>query len=172
MGGWGDIRKAAGWPDEVLPGDVISQREQVERLRGMRERMRGLGFPVHDTDQHGYEQAAPVFDIPDTGHQVSIGHSRRDQTWVANIHHPDDNGPQKTIATVNLGLSAEHVPHLLTREMGSRPVVDELRSQWARAAAGRHEYPGRRRPRDWGPHAVHFTARGAQLPEEPEDDDW
>lgn len=168
---WDDIRKAAsGWPDSPLPGDVISGREQHDRLRGMREHMRGLGFPVEDTDQHGYEQISPSFRIPDTGHQVSIGHSRRDQTWEAHIYHPDDNGPQKTIASVNLGLNAEHVPHLLSREMGSRPVVDELRRQWDRAAQGRHEYPGPRRPKDWGPSVVRFTARGAQLPEEPEED--
>lgn len=170
MDAWDRIRKAAGWEENLLPGDVITGKEQGSRLRGMREHMRGLGFPVQDVDSHGYEQLGPSFHIPDTGHQVSIGHSRRDQTWVAHIHHPDDNGPEKTIATVNLGLNAEHVPHLLSREMGSRPVVDELRRQWARAAAGKHEYPGPRRPRDWGPSAVQFTARGAQLPEDPDGD--
>ena len=165
-------RREANWQKQVLPGDSISQHEQASRLSAMREHMRGLGFPVEDVDAQSNPNHAPMFSLADSGHQVVLGHSRKDQTWVARVHHPDDNGPEKTIATVNLGTNTEHTVPLLVRELGRQPVTGELMRQWSRASAGRHEYPGPRRPRDWGPHAVHFTARGAELPEQHEDDGW
>jgi hypothetical protein len=132
-----------------------------------------MGFPVQDTDKDGREEFVPRFDLPETGHHVSIGHSRKNQTWVAQVSHPDDNGPDKTIATINLGLNHEHVPHLLTHEMGRQPVTGEMMRQWRRAQGPRYEWPnGRRRlnGRPAQPHVVHVVARGAQMPED--GDDW
>lgn len=161
-----------GWWDHLNEGDVITGREQHNRLLAMKEHMRGLGFPVEDTDERGEEKSAPAFTIPDTGHHVWIGHSRKDQTWIAHVSHPGEHlmSGQKTVARVNLGTNAEHVPHLLTREMGSQPLIGEMRRQWARANSGQDYGPrpagGWRKPdgRRPYPETVHFTARGATLP--------
>lgn len=168
-----------GWWDDLLEGDAITGRVQGERLRAMREHFRGLGFPVRDTDSHGYENLGPAFTIPDTGHHVSVGHSRKDQTWHATIHHPGDHlmSGEKTTIGINLGLNAEHVPHLLTRELGSRDVMGEMRRQWARANSGADYGPrppgGWRKPDGRRPYPKHvnFTARGATLPDH-EDEDY
>jgi hypothetical protein len=162
-------RHVASEMDDIHEGDSITLREQHARLISMREHFRGLGFPVQDRDRGGYENLATHFIIPDSGHSVGIGHSRKDQTWRAVIGHPDDKGRDQSVVHLNLGLNAEHVPHLLTRELGSSPVVDEMRRQWQRARSGQPEPENRWRNPDgsrWNPHAVHFTARGAQLPED------
>jgi len=168
-----------GWWDELLPGDQITGAEQAGALRAMREHFRGLGYPVQDQDSNGYENLGPSFTIPDTGHHVSVGLSRRNLTWTAHVHHPGDMLPsrEKTIATVNLGLNAGHVPHLLRQEMGSQPLIGEMRSQCERARrspgygdrpAGGWRGPDKRLIR---PRSVRFTARGAQLPDGEDHDD-
>jgi hypothetical protein len=154
---------------EPAEGDSISIREQHRRLRAMREHMKGLGFSVLGGEERYPDEAlAPLIRL-DTGHHIGIGHSRRTQEWKANIHHPDDNGPHKTMVSLNLGVNPEHVVPLLTREIGSQPVGGEMMAQWHRAQGGPADMAGRRRLL---PFTVHFTARGAQLPEDGGEEDY
>jgi len=154
--------------DEPAEGEAISTREQHQRLRAMREHMHGLGFNVLGGDERSRDESISPLIRLDTGHYVNVGHSRRTQEWKAAIHHPDDNGPGKTIISLNLGVNAGHVVPLLTREIGMQPVGGEMMAQWHRARGGPADMSGRRRP---PPPTVKFTARGAQLAGEDDDDE-
>lgn len=152
-----------GFPDNPFAGDIMSQRHQIRMLTGMRERMRAEGFPVRDTDSHGYEQHAPHFAL-ETGHQVSVGLSRKDAGWVMSAWHPDDGRAERTLVNVRLGTRSEDVPGLVRRELGCRHVVGEMMRQMGT--------PGGRGQRRNNVEVLHHDAEGAALPPEPEDETW
>jgi hypothetical protein len=151
------IRHFGGFPDKPFEGDSISQREQIGRLRSVRDQMHAAGFPVHFKDSRGYEQQAPHFSL-ESGHHVSVGLSRKDQGWVMNAWHPDDGRAKRTMIHVNLGTRDEDVPRLVQRELGCRHVTREMMAQMS---SPREEGPRtRRRNFDY----VHHDAEGAALP--------
>jgi hypothetical protein len=114
--------------DKLFPGDSLTQRDQVRRLRSVRDQMHAAGFPVHFRDSHGYAVDAPSFDL-ETGHHVGVGLSRQDQGWVMNVWHPGDDRATPVMVHVNLGTRDEEVPRLVQRELGCRHVTREMAGQ-------------------------------------------
>lgn len=148
--------------DEILPGDIMTQRDQIKRLRGMRDRFRDMGVAINPLDHHGYENDAAHFRL-ESGHSVMVGLSRNDNTWRAFISHPQDNKYGATSIRVNLGTNEQDVPRLLHRELGCRHVIPEMAEQARRA---RLVGP---RPRRYPTTSVNHIAEGATMPEPPEE---